>query len=115
MLLNVTFCSYWGVIQWLQDHLLTCPFKKLTGFDCPGCGFQRSILALLQGDLLKSILLYPATIPIFIIALTGIFESRLPAAKLAKIKKPLYVVTGVIIAGSYALKLSVYMHLIARF
>jgi len=105
MCLNMIFCSYWGFTQWLQNHLLTCPFKKLTGFDCPGCGFQRSVIALLQGDVLKSIQFYPATIPIFIIALTGIFESRLPAAKMEKIKKPLYVFTGLIIAGSYILKL----------
>ena len=26
-----------------------CPFKLLTGLDCPGCGFQRAIHALLHG------------------------------------------------------------------
>lgn len=28
-----------------------CPFKLLTGLDCPGCGSQRAIHALLTGDL----------------------------------------------------------------
>ena len=27
-----------------------CPIKELTGFDCPGCGSQRMIHALLHGD-----------------------------------------------------------------
>ena len=27
-----------------------CPIKALTGFDCPGCGSQRMIHALLHGD-----------------------------------------------------------------
>ncbi|MBD5322399.1 MAG: DUF2752 domain-containing protein [Bacteroides sp.] len=27
-----------------------CPFKLLTGLDCPGCGSQRAIHALLHGD-----------------------------------------------------------------
>jgi hypothetical protein len=27
-----------------------CPFHKFTGLDCPGCGSQRSIHALLHGD-----------------------------------------------------------------
>lgn len=28
-----------------------CPFRLLTGLDCPGCGSQRAIHALLHGDL----------------------------------------------------------------
>lgn len=28
-----------------------CPFKLLTGWDCPGCGFQRFLHALLHGRL----------------------------------------------------------------
>ena len=28
-----------------------CPFKLVTGLDCPGCGSQRSIHALLTGDI----------------------------------------------------------------
>ncbi|KGE14225.1 DUF2752 domain-containing protein [Sphingobacterium deserti] len=27
-----------------------CPFKTFTGLDCPGCGSQRAIHALLHGD-----------------------------------------------------------------
>lgn len=27
-----------------------CPFKLITGLQCPGCGFQRALHALLQGD-----------------------------------------------------------------
>lgn len=29
---------------------LRCPFKALTGLDCPGCGSQRAFQALLKGD-----------------------------------------------------------------
>lgn len=28
-----------------------CPFLTLTGFQCPGCGSQRAIHALLRGDI----------------------------------------------------------------
>jgi len=51
-------------ISWLQDHLLSCPFKYLTGLDCPLCGFQRSVLELMKGNFCKSFMLYPTAIPL---------------------------------------------------
>ena len=32
-----------------------CPFKLLTGWDCPGCGFQRAMHALLHGHVAEAI------------------------------------------------------------
>jgi hypothetical protein len=31
-----------------------CPFYALTGLDCPGCGSQRALYALLHGHLLQA-------------------------------------------------------------
>ncbi len=31
-----------------------CPFKMMTGLDCPGCGATRSLNALLHGDLVAA-------------------------------------------------------------
>lgn len=31
-----------------------CLFKTLTGWDCPGCGSQRMVHALLSGDLVRA-------------------------------------------------------------
>ena len=56
-----------GFLDWLSHHLFSCPFKAYFGFDCPGCGLQRSVIALLEGDFLKSIKLYPVTIPLFLV------------------------------------------------
>lgn len=111
-MLNIQwFCSYISLIQWLQNHLLTCPFKYLTGIDCPGCGFQRSCIALLKGDLSQSIRLYPSTIPLMLaLAFTladGYFKFDSPAGVY---KKTIYCVTGSIILISYVLKLT---HVIA--
>ncbi|MBC8112427.1 MAG: DUF2752 domain-containing protein [Verrucomicrobia bacterium] len=52
--------------DWLEDNMLACPFKKYLGVDCPGCGLQRSVVALLRGDFSQSFKMYPATIPLLI-------------------------------------------------
>ena len=32
-----------------------CVFKLLTGYSCPGCGFQRAVHALLHGDVVGAV------------------------------------------------------------
>jgi len=52
------------LINQLKNHMITCPSKSFFHCDCPGCGLQRSFIALLEGNLAESFRLYPATIPI---------------------------------------------------
>jgi hypothetical protein len=99
------FCSLLDITNWLQNHLLTCPFKKLTGIDCPGCGFQRSIIALIRGNMKESIHLYPAAIPLLITALFVLLAIKFKVDSRNIIKKTLYMVTGTIIMISYILKM----------
>jgi hypothetical protein len=94
-----------GFFNWLQQHLIPCPFKKLTGIDCPGCGFQRSVIALLKGDLAGSIHLYPATIPILFTTLFVFVAIKLNWDKRHLVKKTLYMITGSVILASYAWKI----------
>ena len=44
--------------------MLGCSFKKQLGFDCPGCGAQRSFNELLEGNVLESLILFPALFPL---------------------------------------------------
>ncbi len=48
-----------SLINWLESNMLPCPYAKYFGFDCFGCGMQRAIIALLKGDWIGSIYLYP--------------------------------------------------------
>jgi hypothetical protein len=100
------FCSQLLFINWLQNHLIPCPFKYLTGIDCPGCGFQRSVLALVQGNFHKSFVLYPAALPLLLFFAYGIADKifRLDTSKNA-IKKTLFVVIGFVILISYGIKI----------
>jgi hypothetical protein len=61
-----------ALVHWLEHHMLSCPYKIITGIDCPGCGIQRSFVLLLKGDLGGSFFLYPALLPvIFTLILTA--------------------------------------------
>jgi hypothetical protein len=55
-----------NIIGWLEEHQLPCLFKTAFGFDCPGCGMQRSFIALLRGDILQSFKFYPPLIPVIL-------------------------------------------------
>ena len=107
--LNFIFCSYGINFLWLQNYLLPCPFKKLTGIDCPGCGFQRSVLALLQGNFYQSILLYPATIPLLAATAFTLLDGRLAFDRSGLAKKILYLFTGSVVLISYIIKMSRYI------
>jgi hypothetical protein len=96
---------YFQSIQWLEQHLLTCWFKKIFHFDCPGCGFQRSVLQLLKGDISGSFHLYPATIPIlFIFVFTGI-HLVIKFKQGAAILKYSYIFAAAVVLVSYIVKL----------
>jgi hypothetical protein len=46
-----------------------CPFYKLTGWQCPGCGSQRAFHSILHGELSKAFLFNPllfCSIPYFV-------------------------------------------------
>jgi hypothetical protein len=46
--------------------MIDCSWKHNLGIECPGCGFQRSVAALFEGDFLQSFYLFPATIPLLL-------------------------------------------------
>jgi len=57
----------------MEDQLLTCSFKSQFGVECLGCGTQRSILALLRGDIIDSFLLNPGVILLLLTIIAGTF------------------------------------------
>jgi hypothetical protein len=50
-----------------EDYMLPCLTKKFLGFDCPGCGLQRSVAFLLQGDFVAAFKIYPAIYPMLLL------------------------------------------------
>jgi hypothetical protein len=93
-----------GIIHWLEKHLLTCPFKSLTGLDCPGCGFQRSFIALLKGDLTQSFKFYPATLPFIVLIFYMLLHLKFDFRNGALILKVMYILVSSIIIINYIYK-----------
>jgi Protein of unknown function (DUF2752) len=92
------------IAQWLHNHMLECTSKKYLHIECPGCGLQRSFIALLQGNFMQSLQLHPATIPlmatIIITALHLIFKFNNGAAYI----KTLFIITAILTAIFYIYK-----------
>ncbi len=58
-----------SLINWLENNLLACPYKKYFDIDCMGCGMQRAFIALLKGNFVESFLIYPPLLSIIIMLL----------------------------------------------
>ena len=89
----------------MEIPLLPCPVKHFFHIDCPGCGLQRSILSLLEGDLGESLSLYPATIPIFVLLFYTALHLKFDFKRGAAIIKWGYIGCTAIIVGFYIYKI----------
>ncbi len=102
----IAMALYSNFIQWVERHLFACPSKKFLHIDCPGCGLQRSIIALLKGDLVSSLQFYPATIPILYTMLFLILHLKNQYQNGALILTRLYVFCTAIILIHYVYKIA---------
>jgi hypothetical protein len=98
--------SYINILNWMEEHMLSCPSKKFLHIDCPGCGLQRSIISLLKGDILNSLHVYPATIPILTTLVFLVFHLKNQYTNGALYLKILYVFCSSIVAIHYIYKIA---------
>ena len=54
----------------IEDYMLPCVNKALFGFDCMGCGIQRSLYLIVQGEFLAAFFMYPAIYPLALLLAT---------------------------------------------
>lgn len=57
----------------LEKYMLPCLFKTLFGVECLGCGFQRSVFLLFQGDFPGAFKMYPAVYTSLLFLGVGVF------------------------------------------
>ena len=104
-ILHISF-AFSEFLEEANSHLIPCPVKYLTGYDCPGCGFQRSLIALLDGNVQQSVHLYPATIPLIFTFLVSIIANFLLREKSKMLINGLFMLSGSIVVLSYIFKIS---------
>jgi len=93
------------VLLVLNDYMLPCFSKQIFGFDCPGCGLQRSVVLLFQGNLAEAFYMYPAIftlIPLFsLLLMDSVFKIKF--SKIITIT--LAIASVCLILGNYIIKL----------
>lgn len=89
----------------VEQYLLTCPSKKFFYLDCPGCGLQRSVLALIKGDMAASWNLYPPTLFILVTLIFLLLHLTFSFKQGACILKILFIITVAVMAINYIYKI----------
>ncbi len=84
--------------------MIPCLFKTVTGYDCPGCGIQRSFFELLQGNFMESLKLFPALLPLIALILFLILHLKYKFKHGAKILVIQYVFTTSVLLVNYIFK-----------
>ena len=77
-----------------------CMFYVATGWECPGCGIQRALYALLHGEFYQAISYNPflcLSLPYLLLAVVASFCKGRVADKVSKIVYNQYVVWGFIV------------------
>ncbi|MBI9066133.1 MAG: DUF2752 domain-containing protein [Salinivirgaceae bacterium] len=96
-----------NIANWIEKHNRPCFYKKHFDIECPGCGFQRSVIELLQGNIVESIKLYPALIPLILTFLVLLIHIKFRLKNGALIIKILFITSVILIVTNFIYKLIV--------
>ena len=91
-------------MQAMEEYMLPCLNKKIFGFECMGCGLQRSLSLIFHGNFIDAFYMYPAIytlILFFAVAIFNLFKNFQYANKIIIV---LAVVNVVIIVTSFIFK-----------
>lgn len=89
-------------LEEIQKFMLPCLSKTLFGIECLGCGFQRSLFLLLQGEFQASFEMYPAIFTSLIFIASLLLNAVHKKGKYSKMIFVLAVINAsIMIAGYY--------------
>jgi len=99
------------IIHFLQNYMMTCWFVKHFGIECPGCGMQRSLILLLQGNFIESIKMFPALIPMLFMLSFLPFHMYFNFKIGPKVLLWSFIVSAFLMLINYSIKLFLIAHL----
>ena len=88
-----------------ENTLIPCLNKQLLGMECPGCGLQRSVLLLFEGEFTAAFMMYPAIYPLILLVLFLVADQFIKFRYANAISIFLMVTTVVFILGNFLFKL----------
>ncbi len=91
----------------LEKYMLPCINKKIFGVDCLGCGMQRAISLLFQGEFKAAFYMYPAIYPLLLLLVFLGFNSFMKFKYGQLIKTGLMITSVLTIIFSYVIKMKI--------
>lgn len=88
----------------MEEYMLPCLTKTHLGFECFGCGIQRAIALIFQGEFVSAFYMYPAVYTLIILFGVFIFQLFKKTKFVNKIMMPLVIVNLVIVVSSFIFK-----------
>ncbi|MFZ4105421.1 DUF2752 domain-containing protein [Flavobacterium sp.] len=89
----------------MEEYFLPCIFKKMFGIDCIGCGIQRSINFILNGEFAKAFTVFPAIYTTIIFFLVVAFYLIDPKHRNSKMVVFFAISNAIIMITSYVYKM----------
>ena len=90
----------------VQDYMLPCINKQITGFDCPGCGIQRSLVFISNGEFYAAFQMYPAIYTLILFFGFMLFNLKFKFKFSQEILYSLAIINAIIIIVSYIIKMN---------
>lgn len=60
----------------MMEYMPPCVVKVLTGWPCPWCGMQRGTMALLEGNFVESLTMFPPLLPMIALVIVLIVSLK---------------------------------------
>ncbi|MHA6280689.1 DUF2752 domain-containing protein [Salinimicrobium sp. CAU 1759] len=90
----------------MEEFMLPCLNKQLFGIDCLGCGAQRALVLVFQGEFSAAFKMFPAIYPILLLLSFLIVNLFFKFKGDWYVKVGLILISAVTIIAAYVLKMS---------
>ncbi|WP_224489981.1 DUF2752 domain-containing protein [Robertkochia flava] len=87
----------------IEDYMLPCLTRQLLGVECFGCGLQRAVLLLFQGEFVAAFQMYPAIYSLILLFALIFTRNLIRIPYYSKIIYILVVSNLALIVGNYFL------------